>query len=60
MKPLIIFLFLLVSILSFAQRKPKDTLGVSDCTEFYKEGLSVHKGISPITNSNRNLYVYKI
>ncbi|MCS4303281.1 hypothetical protein [Chryseobacterium sp. BIGb0232] len=38
MKPLIIFLFLLVSILSFAQRKPKDTLGVSDCTEFYKEG----------------------
>lgn len=30
--------FLLVSILSFAQRKPKDTLGVPDCTEFYKEG----------------------
>lgn len=38
MKTLSLFLFLLVSILSFAQRKPKDTLGLPDCTEFYKEG----------------------
>ncbi|MDN3691290.1 hypothetical protein QWZ06_02955 [Chryseobacterium tructae] len=32
------FLFLLISIFSSAQRKPKDTLGIPDCTEFYKEG----------------------
>lgn len=32
------FLFLLISMLSFAQRKSKDTLGIPDCTEFYKEG----------------------